>query len=144
MQITKGNNGYFIARNTKTKKAKFVPFELVQDYALLERYALLYCDSKHGGKVDVYCGLEYCIYFLEVWQETEKNKVQVSNIELRGVAYHLDHIVPIHYGYVNKICHTLIGSKENLQMLTALQNLSKGRNLTEPAKELLKLWKRGN
>ena len=34
MQIAKGNNGYFIARNTKTKKAKFVPFELVQDYAL--------------------------------------------------------------------------------------------------------------
>lgn len=76
-------------------------------------------------------------------KETEKNTFYLENIELRGWdTYHVDHIVPIHYGYKNKISPKLIGSFENLQILPAVVNRLKSDILTEKSLSILDLWKR--
>ena len=41
--------------------------------------------------------------------------------------YHLDHIVPIHVGFIQGLEPEFIARKENLQMLKSFDNLSKGR-----------------
>lgn len=43
-----------------------------------------------------------------------------------GDGYHLDHIIPIHYGFINGILPTIIADVDNLQMLTWRENISKG------------------
>lgn len=58
----------------------------------------------------------------------------------RGREYHLDHIVPIDYCFKNNISAELCASKENLRMMSGKDNVRKGTNLINEAKELLKKW----
>ncbi|MDV7402322.1 hypothetical protein RZS08_63460, partial [Arthrospira platensis SPKY1] len=44
--------------------------------------------------------------------------------------YHLDHIIPIYYGFTHNIDPCIIANIENLQMLPAQDNFDKGSRLT--------------
>lgn len=62
-------------------------------------------------------------------QTYKKNKFEINPLNLkRGIrTYHLDHKVPIIQGFLQGIPAEVIAAKENLQILPALSNLSKGR-----------------
>lgn len=113
MRVVKKDKGYYIYINHKTKKAMFIPNDLVEQDALVYEFAELYVNSNHKNKISVYNGLPYCIYFYTVWQLTEQNKHLVKDINLRGKEYHLDHIVPIIYGFENGISALIISSADN-------------------------------
>ena len=53
----------------------------------------------------------------------------------RGVSgqdtYHLEHIVPISYGFMNDIPPEIIGSISNLQFIYWLENIQKGSKYEE-------------
>lgn len=72
---------------------------------------------------------------------TEQAAVSLDGVEHRSFrGYHVDHIVPIAYGYRNGILPGLIGSAENLRIVPARANLDKGTALTQEAKDLLASW----
>lgn len=78
----------------------------------------------------------------EVRRLTELNAHKVDGIEKRGwQEYHLDHIVPICYGFENKIPPKKMASLDNLQMLYWKENLFvKKTKLTIKGKEILAKW----
>lgn len=57
----------------------------------------------------------------------------------RGIRqYHLDHIIPVWYGFMNKIDPKLLARKENLRMIWYLDNLARSKTiLDEQARTLL-------
>ena len=72
-------------------------------------------------------------YYNEVYKETNKQPLHLlENYDKRGHlstkddAYHLDHIIPISYGFENSIDPKIIGDISNLQMLPAMVNITKG------------------
>lgn len=74
----------------------------------------------------------------KVWEETNKHKNEIVGIEKRGFkTYHIDHIIPISYGYKNNICPKIIGGKSNIRMLHYKENMKKGVTLTNDSKKLL-------
>jgi hypothetical protein len=80
-------------------------------------------------------------YYKSVWNITNSNSNKLPNIENRGFkSFHIDHIVPISYGYKNNINPQLIGSIDNLVLIGFKENTKKGTKLNEKAKELLKNW----
>lgn len=80
-------------------------------------------------------------YYKECWDETERNAPKLEGIEKRGFKkYDIDHIVPISYGYKNNISPKLIGSFDNLRIISNDENKEKGIRLTEDSIRLLRLW----
>lgn len=81
------------------------------------------------------------VYYKTVWEETEKHTAQLDGIENRGWEdYHVDHIVPIQFGFRKKLPPALVGSLENLRMLSWEDNMAKSSKLTDESKRLLKKW----
>lgn len=112
-------------------------FENEFDLNLINRFALFY--NKHPRRHKARkLGIEHGCYWFVVWEITEKNAHKVQDIHTRGAQFHLDHIIPIQYGFENNINPHIIGSHLNLQMLPAKENLKKSNNITEKAIELLK------
>lgn len=66
-------------------------------------------------------------YYAKVWEITEKNAPNVENIHLRGQDYHLDHRIPISYGFKNNLHPIIIGQLKNLRIITRKHNLTKNR-----------------
>jgi hypothetical protein len=64
-------------------------------------------------------------YYKEVWRITERNASKIKNIGLRGSDYHLDHIIPISYGFKHTIKPTVIGGVKNLRIITRMENFKK-------------------
>lgn len=85
--------------------------------------------------------LESYLYTLKVITESNINCIGLKDINKRGKDYHLDHIIPISYGFQKGIDHKLISSKVNLQILTSTENILKGLKITEEAINLLNLYK---
>ena len=81
---------------------------------------------------------EHRQYYKDVWKHTENNCIEIKDINLRGIDFHLDHIIPIYLGYCYGINAEIIGSKENLQIIPKKENLKKNFILTEKAIEILK------
>lgn len=80
-------------------------------------------------------------YVKKCWAHTEANKHLLPNINLRKFKeYDIDHIVPISYGYKHNIAANMIGSVENLRIVTNKYNLEKGTKITEEARGLLDKW----
>jgi len=71
------------------------------------------------------------LYYKEVWRYTRKQNIELlENYEKRARAgepdaYHLDHIIPIIYGFYNNIPADVIGDIANLQFIPASDNCSK-------------------
>jgi len=71
------------------------------------------------------------IYYKKVRGETEKQPLHLlENYENRGRngdgVYHVDHIIPISYGFANGIPPEIIADINNLQMLPYAENIKKG------------------
>jgi len=71
-------------------------------------------------------------YYKQVKKITEKQPLYLlENNDLRAhiakdkEAYHLDHIVPIIYGFLNNISPEIIGDISNLRFIPWRENLSK-------------------
>jgi hypothetical protein len=91
--------------------------------------------------------LEKRLYYLKVWSITEKQPLHklryYSKRCFRGKGcYHLDHIVSISYGFLNKISPEKIGSLTNLRFISARANMKKGHKLTEESNKVLRKFKR--
>ena len=89
------------------------------------------------GIFDSTIDFEYLKYLCEVWIYTEKEAHKVDNINLRSINYHLDHIIPITYGFYNNIDPCIIGGFDNLQIITSIENLKKNTKITPEAEKLL-------
>lgn len=71
-------------------------------------------------------------YYKQVKRITESQNIEtLPNYEKRALAgkedaYHLDHIIPIFYGLINKIDPNIIGNINNLRFIPAIDNIKKG------------------
>ena len=109
---------------------------------LIEEFNKFYClptfkDIRKKIKVSYKKDLEKFLYYFKVWLNTEENTVNIINIENRGKDYHIDHIIPISYGYKYNINPSFIGSLDNLQLISKKENFSKNLKVTEQTKEIL-------
>ena len=71
--------------------------------------------------------LKYKVYKRKVLNITNRQPIQLlENHTRRGLHdYHLDHIVSIKVGYLNKIDPAIIGDIKNLRFIPSNQNLKK-------------------
>jgi len=87
---------------------------------------------------------DYKKYCMEVDKETrislQLNKLE--NIELRSREYHLDHKVSKCYGFNNNISAKIIGSINNLEIITANENLSKQKHCSMDIDDLIRKIKK--
>ena len=80
------------------------------------------------------------VYFYKVWKITEQNAHLIKDIGKRGADYHLDHIIPINSAYLYGIDYKLIGSINNLQIISREENFKKGSLFTDKVKELFSFF----
>ena len=84
--------------------------------------------------------LEFEMYRSKVNYLTEKtyikfkDEINPNNYSRGHLTYHLDHIYPVILGFINKVSAEDISHKNNLQMLSHLDNRIKGGR-TEMTKE---------
>ena len=78
------------------------------------------------------------LYYQRVWELTEINCGEIQMIEKRGQEFHLDHIIPISFGFRYYIPEEIIGARENLRIVPMKQNLLKNQQITDEVKERLK------
>lgn len=73
------------------------------------------------------------VYYAKVWFITESQPIHLlENFDLRSFRdHHLDHIIPISYGYKNKISPEKIGDIKNLQFIPWEENYKKGSKVDE-------------
>lgn len=91
--------------------------------------------------------LEKRLYYIKVWVITESQPLYVlKNYDRRcfigSSCYHLDHILSISYGFINKIPPEKIGHISNLRFIPAEENMKKGHKLTEESNKILRKIKR--
>lgn len=81
-------------------------------------------------------------YYKEVKTLTELQPIlQLENSDKRGwEGYHLDHIVPISYGFKHNIPTSLISSIENLRFIPKEDNMNKKDILYDESITLLIKW----
>jgi len=115
----------------KAKEA-FARYNAIRSQEALERYqSKEYLDFIEYTKyVRFLSDKTFCEHYYEINPHNLK----------RGKDYHLDHIVPIHYCFHNGILAEQCASKENLQLLSTIDNREKHHKLTEESLQLLKVW----
>src|SRR6185369_13037122 len=65
-----------------------------------------------------------------VWTITESQPLNtLDGFEKRGIEYHLDHIIPVNYGYQHCVNPEIIGHISNLRIIKATENIKKGRSI---------------
>jgi hypothetical protein len=67
------------------------------------------------------------------------DKLKRGRVELNPECGHLDHIIPIIYGFKNNLAPEIIADARNLKVLPAKKNLSKKSVMTPEAEALLKV-----
>ena len=110
---------------------------------LIKEFENLYClpnfkTIRSKIKLSYKKDLEKFLYYFKVWQLTEENATNLKDISNRGKDYHIDHIIPISYGYKYNIDFSIIGSLSNLQLISKKDNFNKCTNITEQTKKALK------
>lgn len=81
------------------------------------------------------------IYKNLCWRLTELNAKSMPDIHKRDFkSFHIDHIVPISFGFKYNINPHLISSIENLRIINADSNLDKGIKLTKDSIFILLKW----
>ena len=116
-----------------------VKYDTEEELEFYKKYAEKFYANKRRGKSPL-GEFERSYYWFVVWEITERNAAQVAGIEKRGAAFHLDHIVPILYGYEHNISPHLIGGLDNLRIISRAENMRKVNFITECSKKVLKLW----
>ena len=64
-------------------------------------------------------------YYKKVWEITEINCKNIPDIEKRGKDFHLDHIIPISFGFRYFISEEIIGAESNLRIISHKNNFIK-------------------
>lgn len=87
------------------------------------------------------------LYYIKVWVITESQPLHVLKGHDRRCfkgpsCFHLDHIVPIVYGFYNNIPPEKIGSISNLRFIRSTVNMRKGHRLTTESHRVLRKIKR--
>lgn len=115
----------------------------IKNHTDIDRLATMYRNADLNTR-KIFCkhkdDLKKLQYYYDVWIATERNCGTLDNIQQRGADYHVDHIVPISYGYNMKIPAGLIGNRMNLNVKHRDENMCKGARLTEQAKEIVVRW----
>jgi hypothetical protein len=98
-------------------------------------------------KLNAIKDLEKRLYYLKVWSITETQPLHVLKNHdkrcFRGVnCYHLDHLLPIIFGYNNNIPPEKIGHISNLRFIRSTVNMRKGHKLTTESHKVLRKIKR--
>jgi 5-methylcytosine-specific restriction endonuclease McrA len=98
-------------------------------------------------KLNTIKDLDRRLFYLKVWSITESQPLHLlKNHErrcFRGVnCWHLDHIVPISYGFYNNIPPEKIGHISNLRFIRSTINMRKGHKLTTESHKVLRKIKR--
>lgn len=78
------------------------------------------------------------LYYKKVWELTEKNCKKIKDIHLRGENFHLDHIIPISFGFKYYINEEIIASEKNIRIITKKNNFLKNSQITEEVENKLK------
>jgi hypothetical protein len=91
--------------------------------------------------------LEKRLYYIQVWSLTEQQPLHsLRNYEKRCFkgpsCFHLDHILPIIFGYNNNIPVEKIGHISNLRFIRSTVNLRKGYKLTTESHKVLRRLKK--
>ncbi len=91
--------------------------------------------------------LEKRLYYYLCWSITESQPIfKLKNYDKRcfrgSDCYHLDHTVPIIYGYNNKIPPEKIGGISNLRFIPSEDNMKKGYKITEESHKVLRKFKK--
>ncbi len=117
---TEEANGFFNGHSPEAKEKRIK--------TLIENY---YGTSYEEYKETIF--IERANYYREVMRITKQQQLHLlenydkrSRLDLNEDAYHLDHIIPISYGFKNKIDPSIIGDLTNLQMIPAIENIKKG------------------
>lgn len=76
------------------------------------------------------------LYWYDVYKLTEQNAPLLKGIEKRGNLYHVDHIIPIAFGYKYGIPSDVIGDVNNLQIISLKDNFNKGNLITKEVKKM--------
>lgn len=87
--------------------------------------------------------LEKRLYYIKVWVITESQPLHLLKYYDRRCfkgpsCFHLDHIIPISYGFYNKIPAEKIGHISNLRFIRSIVNMRKGYKLTTESHKVLK------
>ncbi len=110
-------------------------FSIRAENLLKSRYGCPKCGNKAGGlnnprrikDWDNYKDYKKrVLYYTELSFRLYKNEIDPCN--KRGVNYHLDHILPISFGYKNNIIPEVIGHPNNLKLIDKLSNLKKSNS----------------
>ena len=77
-------------------------------------------------------------YYKKVWEITEINCKNIPDIEKRGKDFHLDHIIPISFGFRYFISEEIIGAESNLRIISRKENFLKNCLVNDEVKSKLK------
>mgnify|MGYP003489484051 FL=1 len=86
--------------------------------------------EKYGRDFDVKLWEEYSTAARRMTERTykaHKHEINPLNLKRGYRTYHLDHRIPLIEGFLQGIPVEVIAAKENLQILPAFTNMSKGR-----------------
>lgn len=99
-----------------------------------------YNKIKKKVKVSYKEDLEKFLYYYKVYELTECNAPMLKGIEKRGNSFHIDHIIPLKYGYEYNIDCSIIGDLNNLQVISKEDNFKKGNFITKEVKEVFSFF----
>jgi len=114
-------------------------FNIRPENFLKSKYGCKHCGNEGAGKnnpkfikflnLEKESGISYKDYKNKVIYHTEhtfkNNKNIIDPQNLRGWEYHLDHYIPISYGFKNKVPPILLGNINNLSILDKISNIKK-------------------
>lgn len=86
--------------------------------------------AKYGRDFDIQKWIDYRSLVRKLTEQTYrayKTEINPLNLKRGRATWHLDHRVPIIEGFLQGRPPEELASKENLQMLPAFDNISKGR-----------------
>lgn len=99
------------------------------------KYCSMLCRTKQAHTNEDINKIEY---YKKVWKITESQPLHLLNgynndkrtrIDIDKNAFHIDHIIPIIYGYRNNIPPEKIGDINNLRFISAMENHKKSKNI---------------
>jgi len=83
----------------------------------------------------------YQKYIEAVWYSTNisyhRFKYEIDPTGIRGPKWHLDHKFSIKAGFIHKVDPRIVGSRHNLRVIPALENITKGMRCSITLEELL-------
>ena len=131
------------AKSQRIRRAKLGAKALNEYRSTMTAEQLKEFNKRFGVKSISECDKEmWKEYYNLVWFYTNTNIKLVKNIELRGVKFgnSLDHMFSIKQGFLDKIAPEIIGSYHNLEIITSIENSSKGAKCSITKEDLHSLF----